>query len=321
MRPNQHPEPILDAVRAASEGLRLSADARDRIERRLKGGVIGATTLRSQERIWPRRTVWTLAAIAAAILATVWLFPAVDRETTISAAEVLGRSQQALAAPVPGVQVLTYDLTLGGALTELLPADQAGSFAVEETVDYDHPGRYRLLKLAPGGQVVAGVADDSLTRTRARYLRFENRGYLLRFSDTPATVWSVIAVKRAAFQALIGMMQASGDTSLREIDRGGEPAYAVDVPALTGTGLVELQRARAVVGRTDARLLDLSAEGTIGGQPFAITFNLRSRETRAADTLPPDAFTIEATPGDEVIEARGESAVPLWDIVQQCLRR
>src|SRR5262249_23401734 len=148
MTTDQQYEHMLDAVRMAADGLRLSADARDRIEQRLKGGVTGATRLRHQERIWPRRTVWVLAATVAAILVAVWLFPAIDRETTISAAEVLGRSQQALAAPVSGVQVLTYDLTLGGVLTELLPADQAGSFAVEETVDHDHPGRYRLLKLA-----------------------------------------------------------------------------------------------------------------------------------------------------------------------------
>jgi hypothetical protein len=320
MNANEHDEQILDAVRAAGERLQLSADARDRIEQRLTGSATGATSLRPPRRVWPRRTGWALAAAAAAIVIVAWVFPAIDRKTTISAAEVLSRSQQALAAPITGVQVITYDLTLGGVLDELLPAGQAGSFTVVEAVDHDHPGRYRLLKLAPGGQVVAGVADDPLTRTRARYVRLESGGVLLRFKDVDSAALSVITIKHAALQALIGMMQASDNGLLREIDRAGEPAYEVDVPA-TGTGLIELQRARAVVGRSDARLLDFDVQGTIGGQPFAITFNLRSRDTRAADAMPPGAFTIEPESGDQVIEAQGGSAAPLWDVLQQCLRR
>jgi hypothetical protein len=321
MTTNQHHDQILDAVRAAGEGLELSADARDRIKHSLTGGAMGATTLLDRERTWSRRTAWTFVATAAAILAAFWVFPAIDRETTISAAEVLGRSQQALAAPVTGVQVLTYDLMLGGVLTELLPTDQSGSFTVEEIVDHDHPDRFRLLKVAPGGQVVAGVADDSLARSRARYVRLENRGILVRFRDTPATAVSVIAIKRAAFQALIAMMQTSNNASLREIDRGGEMAYEVETPATTRDGLIELQAAKAVVARSDARLLDFNAQGMIGGQPFAITFNFRSGETRAADAVPADAFMIEPAPGDEIIEARGGSPAPLWDVLQQCLRR
>lgn len=319
MNTTRHDE-ILSAVREAGNHLRLSADARDQIEQRLKGKATGATTLRDHTRRWPRRAAWALVA-AAAIVAAMWILPAVDRETTISAAEVLGRSQQVLATSAAGVEVISYDLTLGGVFDEFLPTVQTGSFTVEETVDYDHPGRFKLLKVAPDGQVVAGAADDPLTKTRTRYVRLENRGLLVRFSDTPATALSVITIKRAVMQALIGLMQASDNTSLREVDRGGEPAYEIDLPTLTGTGLVELYRAKAVVGRADARLLDLDAQGAIEGQPFAITFDLRSRKTSATNTMPPGTFTIEPAPGDEVIEAGGGSAAPVWAVLEQWLRR
>lgn len=314
-----HEEKLLDAVRETAEGIRLSAAARDRIEYRLRRGAPGATTLRAIGGSWPRRAAWMLPA-AAAVLAAIWLVPTIDRETTVSASEVLGRSQQALSSSESGIEVLTYDLTLGGVLQGLLPIGQAGSFTVEETVDYDHPGRYRLVKLSPGGQIMAGVADDPLTRTRVRYLRVENHGVMLRFSDPRIAAFSVVDVKRSALQALIGMMQATESKSLHEISRGGEPAYAVDVTGATGgVGLVTLRRASAVVDRTHARLLDFDAEGTISGQPFAIAFNLRSRETRTSGSLPPDAFTIDRGPDDEVIAL--DSPGSLWDVIRQCLSK
>ncbi len=320
MTPNDD-DKILDAVRQAGEHLQLSMAARSRIERRLSGGAAGATTLRDAERRWPLRA-GMLAAAAAVILAAIWIVPAIDRETTLSAAEVLGRSQQALATPATGVEVLTYDLTLGGVLQELLPAGQAGSFTVEETADYDHPGTYRLLKLAPGGRVMAAIADDSRTRTRGRYVRLDDRGLLLRFTGIgPATV-SALDVKRTLLKALLAMMQASSDQQLREIERDGEPAYAVNVTGPAGVpGIVELDRARAVVDRTHARLLEFNSQGMMNGRPFAITFNLQSRETRTSGELSADAFTLEAGPEDEVIDLGGDSGAPLWRLMEQCLKK
>ncbi len=320
MTPNDE-DRILDAVREAGEHLHLSAAARGRIERRLSGGAAGATTLRDAQRRWPLRA-GMLAAAALVILAGIWIVPAIDRETTLSAAEVLGRSQQALATPASGVEVLTYDLTLGGVLQELLPAGQAGSFTVEEMADYDHPGTYRLLKLASGGQVMAAVADDSRTRTRGRYVRLDDRGLLMRFTEVGPATFSALEVKRMLLKSLLAMMQASSDQELREIERDGEPAYAVSVTGPAGVpGIVELDRARAVVDRTHARLLEFNSQGMITGRPFAITFNLRSREMRTSGELPPGAFTLEAAPDDEVIDLGGDSGAPLWKLMEQCLKK
>ena len=321
MNPNDE-EKVLDAVRNAASGLALSAAARDRIEHRLRGGASGATTLRPANGSWPKRAAWIVPAAAVMVLAAIWILPAIDRETSVSAAEVLGRSQQALSSPQSGIEVLTYDLTLGGVLKDLLPLGQAGTFTVEETVDYGHPGRYRLVKLAPGGQVMAGIADDPLTRARVRYLRVEGGGVMVRFGDSNIATLSVVEIKRSLLRAVIGMMQATEDKSLQEISRGGEPAYAVDV---TGTveagGLVTLRRASAVVDRATADLLDFSAEGTIGGQAFAIAFNLRSRETPAAASLPADAFTIARSADDTIVDLEPGSSESLLSAIARCLHQ
>ncbi len=320
MNPNDE-EKILGGVREATRGVRLSPAARDRIEHRLKGGAAGATTLRPAGGGWTARA-GGVAAAAAVVLAAMWIVPAIDRKTSVSAAEVLGRSQQALSSPQSGIEVLTYDLTLGGVLKDLLPLGQAGSFTVDEAVDYDHPGRYRLLKLAPGGQIMAGVADDPLTGTRVRYLRVENGGVMVRLSDPNIAALSVVELKRSVLRAMIGMMQVMEDKSLQEISRGGEPAYAVDVTGTAdGAGLVTLRRASAVVDRAKAELLDFYAEGTIGGHAFAITFNLRTRETLAAGSLPADAFTIARSADDTIIDVKPGSPESLLSVIERCLNK
>ncbi len=321
MNANPKDEAILAAVREAAEGKRLSPAARDRIEHRLKGGAAGGTTLRPASGGWPRRAAWTAAA-AAAMLAAIWIAPAIDRETSVSAAEILGRSQQALAPPQSGVEVLTYDLVLGGVLKDLLPIGQAGSFTVEETADYDHPGRYRLVKLAAGGRIVAGIADDPLTGTRVRYVRGEDGGVMVRLADPKISSLPIVEIKRAVLRAMLGMMQAMDDKSLHEVSRGGAPAYAVEVTGAADTaGLVTLQRASAVVDREQARLLDFDAEGTVGGRAFAVTFNLRSRDVLPAGTLPDDAFTIAPAAGDVVVEIGSGSTASLLSAVARCLNK
>ena len=141
-------------VEAAGTGAMPDA-VRGAIRARLDSGAgdapRGATTLRPVRRVhgW----VWTAgAAAAAALLFFVIVVPGVDRQTTVSAAEILGRSRTALGADVTGIEVLTYDLALEGLLGDLIPQDHAGRFTVEETIDHDREGRYRIVKLAADGQ-------------------------------------------------------------------------------------------------------------------------------------------------------------------------
>ena len=184
----------------------------------------------------------------------------------MSAAEILGRSRTALAAPVAGVEVLTYDLDFDGVLGDMIPAEQAGRFTVEEMIDHDHAGRYRIVKLAENGQMVGGAADDPIARTRVRrYLRAGGRGYLLRFENADLTVLSLPALKRTALQTFIGLMQASSGQTLRQVERGGEACYEVDITqsAVAPGSLFALARARAVITVADSRLVEFTAAGAV----------------------------------------------------------
>ena len=307
------------ATTAAGSG-ELSPGVRDAIRSRLHGNQgAGATTLR------PIRTVprWAWAvplAAAAAVILVLVIIPGIDRRTTVSAAEILGRSRTALAAPASGIEVLTYDLELAGLLADLVPDEQAGHFTVQELVDHDHDGRYRIVKLAPNGQMVGGAADDPLRGTRARYMRADGRGFLLRFDGASPTFLSLPALKRTALQTFIGLMQAGRMQTMREVQREGEACYEIDVPGsgVSAGMLVALDRARAVVTAADARLVEFSAAGTAAERPFTIDFALRSRELRPAATAQDSDFDIAAQPGDIVLQGDASNN-PMWDVLARAL--
>ena len=307
------------ATTAAGSG-ELPPAARDAIRSRLRGTPgAGATTLR------PIRTAsrWAWAVPLAAATAVILFFvivPGIDRRTTVSAAEVLGRSRTALAAPASGIEVLTYDLELAGVLADLIPEEQSGRFTVQELVDHDHDGRYRIVKLAADGQMVGGAADDPLRGTRARYMRADGRGFLLRFEGATPTFLSLPALKRTALQTFIGLMQAGRTQTMREVQRDGEACYEIDVPGsgVTAGMLVTLDRARALVTAADARLVEFSAAGTVAERPFTIDFKLRSRELRPASTAQDSDFDIVAQPGDIVLQGDASNN-PIWDVLARAL--
>ncbi len=280
----------------------------------------GATTLRPEHRV--RRWAWAIPLAAAAVIALfVYVIPGIDRQTTVSAAEILGRSRSALAAQTTGIEVLTYDLQLTGVLADLVPAEQSGRFTVQEIVDHDHEGRYRILKLTAAGQVVGGAADDPLRGIRTRYMRANGRGYLLRFQGAAPTALSIPALKRTALQTFIGFMQASSTQTLREVQRGADACYQIDIPggAMAGGTLVALDSARAVVAVADSRLVEFSASGRIADRPFMIEFALLTQDYRPGDSALDEDFDIAAQPGDVVLEGDA-SQNPVWDVVTRALR-
>ena len=118
--PADHRAPRRGGRHGGSAGRRARHDAR--ASRRGRASAPrGATTLRPVRRA----PGWAWAAGAAAAAALVFFFvvvPGVDRRTTVSAAEILGRSRTALGADVTGIEVLTYDLALEGVLGDLIPA-------------------------------------------------------------------------------------------------------------------------------------------------------------------------------------------------------
>ena len=280
----------------------------------------GATTLRPVRR--GRRWAWAIPLAAAALVALfVYVIPGIDRQTTVSAAEILGRSRSALTAPTSGVEVLTYDLEVSGVLADLIPEEQSGRFTVQELVDHDHEGRYRIVKLTSSGQVVGGAADDPLRGTRTRYMRSNGHGYLLRFNGAAPTALSIPALKRTALQTFIGFMQASTTQTLREVQRGADACYQIDIPgnAMISGSLVALDSARAVVAVADSRLVEFSAAGRIADQPFMINFALLTQDVRPGDSVDAADFDIAAQPGDVVLEGDA-SQNPVWDVVARALR-
>ena len=298
-----------------------SAEMPDAARAQLRARIIdapatGATTLRAVRKT--PRWAWTVPlAAAAALLLYFVVVPGIDRQTTVSAAEILGRSQAALSAPLRGLELFLYDLEIGGALGDLVPGEQAGRFTVEELIDHDHDGRYRIVKLAPDGRVVGGAADDTVRGTRTRYIRVNGRGFLLRFNGAAPTALSVVALKKSAMQIFIGLMQASSDQTMRELDRGGEHCYEITIPAVSvpATAIVSLDRARAVITASDSRLVEFSAAGTLSGQAFTIDFAQRFHEWNGTGT---EDFDIAAEPGDTVLEGDATTN-PLWDVLIRLL--
>jgi len=311
---------IARAVDAAGTG-ELPSDARAAIRARLgRATSEGATTLRPVRRT--RRWAWGIPLIAASAIAlVVYVIPGVDRRTTVSAAEILDRSRSALAAQTSGIEVLTYDLELTGVVAELVPEEQSGRFSVQELVDHDHDGRYRIVKLTSGGLIVGGAADDPLRGTRVRYMRANGRGYLLKFDGAAPTALSIPALKRTALQTFIGFMQASSTQTIREVQCGDDACYQIDIPggAMAGGALVALDSARAVVTVGDSRLVEFSASGRLAGKPFMIEFALRSQELRPGNSAQDADFDIVPQAGDVILQGNA-STNPIWDVVTRALR-
>lgn len=310
---------ISRVVEAAGTG-DLPDGVRQAVRARLAGASAGgATTLRPIRRV-PKWAWATPLAMAAAIALVVIVLPGLDRRTTVSAAEILGRSRTALAAPVVGIEVLTYDLDLAGVLADLVPEEQAGRFTVQELVDHESDGRYRIVKLDARGRVVAGAADDPLRGTRVRYMRANGRGFLLRFEGAEPVALSLPALKRTALQTFIGIMQASSAQTLEQVPCGNDTCYQIDVPAhaVPAGGLVALDSARAIITMAEAQIVDFSASGRVAERPFTMHFSLRSRELRPAGSARSGDFDIAPEPGDVVLQGNA-SKNPVWDVVARAL--
>jgi hypothetical protein len=313
-------EQLTSRVIAAVASEDLATDARVAMQESLvRSAAEGATTLRRVER--PHRWRWAVPIAAAALIVLLaFVIPGIDRRTTVSAAEILGRSRTALAAPTSGIEVLTYDLEVTGVLADLVPEEQAGRFAVQEMVDHDHEGRYRILKLTSTGQIVGGAADDPVRGTRTRYVRANGRGYLLKFDGAGPTALSIPALKRTALQTFIGFMQASSTQTLRQVQRGADACYQIDIPggAMTGGSLVALDSARAVVTMTDSRLVEFSASGRVADRPFTFEFALLTQDFRPSESAADGDFEIAPQPGDVVLQGNASNN-PIWDVVTRAL--
>ena len=324
----------LAARRLAADAFAEALDApvpamlEERVARALRSPA-GATTLRTT-RPRPRflnlargsRWLLPASAVAAAIVAVVVFGRAVNAPDTVTAAEVLGRSLQALAAPGTGVESLTYDLTITGpAVASFGDASLvAGSYRIEQVIDHDRPGRFRFSKFAPGGALLSAISQDPDGLRRVQALRVSERTFVYDLALAQRSdVAQLPQWQRRQLAAAISLLQTMGDPRLTEQSGDGRVSYVVQVPPRPSTGApFELHDAQVVVDGRDFAIERLEADGAIMGEPFRVAYALVTRTA-----LPPGsdaAFEIATPPDAKVIEARG-TANPMWDLISGALQQ
>jgi hypothetical protein len=306
-----------------------------------RGG--GATTVRREQwrsPVWQRRA-WTsgLAAAALVVLAVFVIWPSFTKESRLSAAEILGRSLQTFST-TSGIETLEYDVQLEGIATRaMLPDGHVDSMRVEQVIDHDHPGRYRVRKVDSTNTLRLVLAQDPTRGERVGRFRIDDRMYFFKFaasSDHAQTFVSLPDLQRAYVRALVTMMQGMADQKLATIDdgSGAGPYYAIQMPKTAASAAVagaaadvgqpgapmwDLSEAHALIHAGDFHLKELSARGTFIGQPFGIAFTLVRHDSTPSSQINASEFTVEPEPGDIMLQGEA-TADPAADIVLAALR-
>ena len=186
---------------------------------------------------------------AATLLAVLFVAPIVKGPATVSAAEILAKSANLLAAqPTTGVEVLEYELALDGVPREMMPDHADGVYHVKQVIDHDATGRYLLATYGPDGQLLSSVAQDPATRRRVVALLVDDQPYRFEFNVPDSVALSLPEMERLHMQASVAMMQASGDKQPAGGRHAGRPPIphpgAARQRAQTPTAVWDLAEAR-----------------------------------------------------------------------------
>jgi len=258
--------------------------------------VRGATTLRTPAAapIWRRPGVVLPLATAAVIAVVVFgILPRFGSPTTLSAAQVLGRSLETLTTQ-KGIEIANYDLSVSGI--------HEGAYRLELAIDHGQPARFRARTFTPDGVLVAAISQDPGTQRRSQLVRVDGRNYIVTVGSLPSPIVSAPQMAQALVETAITMMQATSDQKLTVVEGASGRRYVVEIPPVTPTTTattLDLHRARVVVDAADYRILEFQAAGALLRQPFDVSFTLTSRVTSAAVT--PYPFELEPGPGDVVL--------------------
>ena len=289
---------------------------------------IGATRLRPgapASRLQPggsRRWIYPAAAAAAALAAVVFIVPAVRKgDATVSASEILAKSASQLSAVTRGVEVLEYELVLGGVPKELAGGQVDGTYRIWQAIDHDVPGRFRFASYTPDGRMFSSIAEDPLSGRRVA--AFQSEGQAFRFDVTlpgGAAGLSLPELERLHMQASIAMMQASGNQLLETIDGPRGKFFRIEVPRVAAPGanpVWDLTEARVLIDPRDYSVAEFAVQGSFLKQDYSMSYKLIRHVTGA--TLPPDAFAVPRQDGEIVVNGEG-SAVPPHDVFVLALR-
>jgi hypothetical protein len=270
--------------------------------------VRGATVLRGSAGGPPWKRAGVLSALATAagvVFVVAVLLPRMGAPTSLSAAEVLGRSLQTLTSAT-GVERVEYELALSGA-----PARR-----IVHLIDHQTPSRYRLASYASDGTLHLAIAQDPSTGVRSHLFRVEGRNYIVNVGALQPLA-SLPQMAQAQLEAVIGMMQATSDPTLTVVEDADGRKYVVELPSVVPKGsaaVLDLYSARAVIDGQDFRVREFKASGAILKQPYDVTFRLISQEQVAPEKLDAGTFAIQPGPDDVVLDGDVTDA-PFTDVL------
>jgi len=281
----------------------------------------GATRLRALPDT-RRRWIYTAAAVAASLVAVLFVLPIVrTSDTTVSASEILAKSVTQLSAVRRGIEVMEYELVLGGVPKEMVPDQVDGTYRVWQAIDHDVPGRFRFASFTADGQAISSIAEDPIGKRRVAAFRSEGQAY--RFDVTlpsgPRNL-SLPEIEQLHMEASIAIMQASGNQLLETIDGPNGKLYRIEVPRLASPGsnpVWDLTEARVLIDSRDYSVVEFAVQGSFLKSPYSLSYKQIRHVVGAS--LPADAFTVPPQPGEIVVTGEG-TAVPTHDIVVLALR-
>ena len=283
----------------------------------MTAGTSGATRLRADGATRSRRhrAFWSAGvAVAATLIAVLFVAPLIKEPATVSAAEILAASATRLAQPVTaGIETLEYELVLDGVPRELMPDQANGTYRVRQVIDHDSRGRFRYTSYTPDGQLFSSIGQDPVQGRRVMSLHLNGQAYRFEFSLPANAPLSLPEIERLHMQASVSLMQASGNQNLQEIETPDGKAYRIEVPKIneTATNAVwDLTEAVAVVDADDYRIIQLSVKGAFLRQPYSVSYRLLTRSVTSSVA----AEEFEVPPDPQAITFRGEgTAVPARD--------
>jgi hypothetical protein len=315
-----------EARRAANElttmtsQIALPPAAKENIARAIVNHrVQGATTLRTARATSRPARLWMSAgAVAAAAILVVVLLPPIDAPRDLSAAEVLDRSVQTLSA-ANGTELREFDLELR--LPTFLEG-RSGKFRIEQLVDHDAPGRYRVARFAEDGTLLDALSEDPVAGRRVALVHVDGQPFTFGFAIDRAHAAAMRDLERHHVAALLRVLQTMAGENVREVGRGPGKRYIVEIPSVADAragGLWEIDRARVVIRATDFQVLELSAAGSYMGQDVGLDFRLHRVTHRTSASVPAAEFELPVVPGAIAIEGQATSDVAR-DILTTALR-
>jgi len=307
------------------ESLNAPVPMPDALARRVEGALRrgGATRLREHSR----RRGWVyggLGVAAATLLAVLFVVPAVrQHDATVSAAEILAKSASQLAAtPASGVERLVYELVVDGAPRDVMIDQDNGTYRVLQAIDHSVPGRFRLSSYNASGTLLSSLLQDPRTGRRVMAMRVDNQPFRFETALPSDVSPSVPDIEAIHMQAVVAMMQASGNQHMQMVSEADGPAYRIDVPSVsasTPAAVWDLSEAHLIVDATDFHIVELSVKGAFLKQPYSLSYKLLTRNLIGADRVPPELFEVPVQPGEITLQGGEGSAVPAADAFRMAL--